>query len=423
MDTETDTDPRTRVEASLAAIDRLDAQLRAFAHVDHAGARAAAASVADSGLTGPVAGWPIGVKDVLDTVDQPTELGSSIYRGRMPGRDAACVALLRAAGAVMVGKTVTCELASFHPGPTRNPHDPARTPGGSSSGSAAAVAAGMVPAAIGTQTAGSIGRPAAFCGVVGYKPTFGLCNRSGLMAFAESLDTIGVLARRVADAGRVAAAMAVRAELDPAGWPASAWPHVRVGLCHTPEWDDAEPAARRAVTRAADRLAGAGCEVVELHPGPAFDDAAEAQATIMAAEGCQALASERLRHRDALSGELVALLDRGAATGPGEVDHARWIAAHAATELAAAFDRVDVILTPASTGEAPRGLGSTGDPRFNRRWTLLGAPSLSLPAGTGPDGLPVGVQLIGPRWRDASLLALADHVAAQLPAAPVPPDR
>lgn len=405
-----------RVEASLSAIDRLDPKVGAFAHIDAGGARAAARAVDEAGPDpAPLAGWPVGVKDVCDTVDQPTELGSPIHAGRRPERDAACVARLRAAGAVVVGKAVTCEFAYLSPGATRNPHRLDHTPGGSSSGSAAAVAARMVRAAVGTQTAGSVLRPAAYCGVVGYKPTFGWVPRAGVMPLAESLDTVGVFATTVTDAGRMGAVLAARSGLRPVEWPDRRWPRLRVGVCRTPEWGVAEPPARDALDRVVGWLADVGCHVEELRPGAAFDEALEAQHTIMAAEAAGALADERRRHRDRLSHELGALLEEGETTRPLTVDHARDVAAAARGEAAAAFDRVDVVLTLAAPGEAPRGLASTGDPRYNRRWTLLGTPAVALPVTTGPAGLPVAVQFVGPLGGDAALLAAVDRVAGVVP--------
>lgn len=410
-----------RVEASLAAIDRLDPTVGAFAHVEPGGARAAARAVEEAASgSGPLAGWPVGVKDVCDTADQPTELGSPIHAGRRPGRDAGCVARLRTAGAVVVGKTVTCEFAYLSPGATRNPHRLDHTPGGSSSGSAAAVAAGMVRAAVGTQTAGSVLRPAAYCGVVGYKPTFGWVPRAGVMPLAESLDTVGVFAATVADAGRAGAVLAARPGLRPAEWPDRRWPRLRVGVCRTPEWGAAEPPARDALDRVAGWMADAGCRTEELELGAAFDEALRAHHTIMAAEAAGALADERRRHRDQLSPELCVLLEEGEATHPIAVDHARDVAASARREAAAAFERVDVVVTLAAPGEAPRGLASTGDPRYNRRWTLLGTPAVALPVTTGPAGLPVAVQLTGPPGGDAALLATADRLASLAPGCAVP---
>lgn len=400
-----------QVERALARLEDRESELHAFAHVDAEGARAQArdlddAAARDGGSRGPLGGMPIGVKDVIDTADQPTALGSPLFAGRAPQRDAACVALLRRAGGVVLGKTVTAELAAFDPGPTRNPHDPARTPGGSSSGSAAAVAAGIVPAALGTQTAGSVIRPAAFCGVVGCKPSFGLVPRSGVLSFADSLDTVGVLASRLDVAARVLAAIADRDDLLPGRWPEPSQ-RLRLGVCRTPDWAAVEPAARTALERIADAAASSGALVTDVEPGPAFADAAQAQRTLQLAEGSLALADERCRHPRWLSGTLRSLLDEGAATTPAERDAAHATARRAARELDAATAEIDVLLTPAASGEAPQGLGSTGDPLHNRRWTLLGVPALSLPAGVGPAGMPLAVQLIGRRGEDAALLAAA----------------
>lgn len=410
-----------RVEASLAAIERLDPALRAFAHVDADGALAAARAVDEAGPgSAPLAGWPVGVKDIVDTFDQPTELGSPLHAGRRPSRDAAVAARLRAAGAVVVGKTVTTEFAYYHPGPTRNPHAAEHTPGGSSSGSGAAVAAGLVRAAVGTQTAGSVLRPAAYCGVVGYKPTFGWVPRAGVMPLAESLDTVGAFATTVADAGRLAAVLTARSTLRPAEWPDRRWSRLRVGVCRTPEWGAAEPPARDALDLVAACLADVGCHVTEVGLGGAFDQALPAHQMIMAAEAAGALADEDRRHHDQLSRELCALLDEGTAIHPAAVDHAHRVAAEARLQMGSAFERVDVVLTLAAAGEAPRGLASTGDPRYNRRWTLLGTPAVALPVTTGPAGLPVSVQLVAAPGGDAALLAVADQVAGLVPGCPTP---
>lgn len=392
------------------AFDRHEPTVHAFAHVDFDGAWRRARQLGDSlAGEGPLAGQVVAVKDVVDTVDQPTEFGSPIHLGRRPGRDAACVARLRTAGVTIVGKTVTCEFASFHPGPTGNPRAPGHTPGGSSSGSAAAVAAGMVPAAVGTQTAGSVIRPAAYCGVVGYKPTFGLVNRAGVLPFAESLDTVGVLAATVADAARVAAAMAARPALAPGQWPRAG--RHRLGLCRTPEWTRLTAAGRAVIERSADRLADAGWEMVEADPGEAFDEAVAAQHTIMAVEGAHALHYEHTCHAGRLSHELRALLDEGAATSPDDYDTALATGAAAGRQVAAALADVDALLTPATPGPAPEGLASTGDPLCNRRWTLVGTPAVTVPAGAGDNGLPLGVQLVGGRGADAGLLRLAGRAA------------
>ncbi|HEX9288358.1 MAG TPA: amidase [Anaeromyxobacteraceae bacterium] len=356
----------------------------------------------------PLAGLPVGVKDIIDTADMPTGCGTPIRRGRRPAADAACVAALRAAGAVILGKTVTTELALFTPGKTRNPHHAGHTPGGSSSGSAAAVAASMVPAALGTQTAGSVIRPASFCGVVGWKPSHGLLPLAGVSPLAPSLDTLGLFAREVEDLPLLTNALgAALAPVPPLASPP------RVGLCRTDQWPLATAETRRAVEEAAAKMTAAGAEVREVELAD-LAGLAEAQATIMAVEIARSLAAERREHEALLSASLRKLIDDGATTSPE-----RHAAAIARADLARrrfpeVFAGLDVLLTPSATGEAPAGLESTGDPAFCRIWTLLHAPCVNLPAATGPQGLPVGIQLVGAPGRDGQLLAAAGWVAARL---------
>jgi amidase len=353
-----------------------------------------------AGRPGPLHGLPLGVKDILDTADMPTARGSALFAGRRPEEDAACVAALRRAGAVVLGKTVTTELAFYAPGRTRNPHDPSRTPGGSSSGSAAAVAACMVPAALGTQTAGSIIRPASYCGVVGYKPSRGLVPLDGTSPLApQSLDTIGLVVRTAADLPILAAALGV-----PVASPPSPRP-LRIGLCRTEAWPTAAAESHAAVEGAAQRLARAGAAVAEEHER--FEGLCEAQREIMAFEACRAWRDRLAGHLDRLSPQLRGLLAEGEAITPAR--HARALALRddGLRRLPAILARFDVLLTPAVLGEAPAGLASTGDPAMNRVWTLLGLPCLTLPAAEGPHGLPVGVQLVGAPGGDAGLLAAA----------------
>jgi Asp-tRNA(Asn)/Glu-tRNA(Gln) amidotransferase A subunit family amidase len=377
---------------------------------------------------GPLHGIPIAVKDLIDTFDMPTAYGSPIYRGHRPAADAACVAIARAAGAVVLGKTVTTEFATFTPGKTANPHNPAHTPGGSSSGSAAAVADGMAPLGFGTQTAGSVIRPASFCGCVGYKPSFGLINRAGVKPLSDSLDTVGVYARTVDDAAFFAGVLTERPalrHLQPGALripgsgipflaerpalhrlaPSPAAPHF--GLYRTPMWAEAEPATAAALDAARAALERAGAPVDELAVAPEHEGLTEAQDKIMGFETCRALADERIRHSAELSPRLAQLLDAGLAVGADEYDAARALAETARAGLAQFFGGCDAILTPAAPGEAPLGLGYTGNPVFNRMWTLLGAPCVAVPARWGESGLPTAVQLVGRIGDDARLLACA----------------
>lgn len=342
-------------------------------------------------VRGPLHGLPVGIKDVIDTADMPTAYGSPIYAGHRPSTDAACVALMRDAGAVVLGKTVSTEFATFCPGKTANPHDPDVTPGGSSSGSAAAVADRMVPLAFGTQTAGSIVRPASFCGAVGYKPTYGTINRVGVKMIADSLDTVGVFARSVDDAAFFVSVLASRPRLldrDDAAPPT-------IGLYRTPEWAKAEAATEAALAGAVDALVDAGARIVEVAAPAVFDGLTEAQSVIMDFEIARCLAPERLAHGGRISPQLRRNFEAGLSIGVEEYDRARDHAVSARASLDALFGGCDALLVPAAPGEAPRGLAATGDAVFNRMWTLLHVPCVAVPAGRGPNGLPVGVQMVG----------------------------
>ena len=392
------------VRACLERIAERDADVGAWEHVDPEATIAEARARDTSPPLGPLHGLPVGVKDIIDTADMPTGYGSPIWRGHRPARDAACVALVRAAGGVILGKTVTTEFAYFTPGRTANPHDLGHTPGGSSSGSAAAVADHMVPVAFGTQTAGSIIRPAAFCGVVGYKPSFGTISRSGVLSFAESLDTVGALARSVADAALLASVAARRADLLVPDTPG---PVPRVGVHRTADWELVSAGSQAAVTGVARRLARAGAAVSDAVLPAWFAELPSAQATVMAFEAARAFASELREHGARLSPTLRHLLDKGGGLSPREYLDALGLAQAGRQELAALFERHDLVLTPSAPGAAPPGLGATGDPVFNRTWTLLGTPCVHLPTGTSERGLPVGAQLVGRPGDDARVLAMA----------------
>jgi len=394
-------------QACLERIAQAEPQVRAWAHLDAQQALAAARELDRLGPQGPLAGVPIGVKDLMDTADMPTGYGSPIYAGYRPGTDAACVAQCRAAGALVVGKTVSTEFATFHPGPTRNPRAPAdrpHTPGGSSSGSAAAVAAGMVPLAFGTQTAGSIVRPAAYCGVVGYKPTHGLLPLAGVKALAPSLDTVGVLARSVDDAAFFVGALA-RCDLQR---PAAA--RLRVGLCRTPHWDRASPDARRAFDDAARLLERGGAAVADFDEPQAWDGLTQAQIDIMGSEALAAFAPERRTHAAQFSTAFADFLAAAQAVDGTRLAAAQRLADRARAGLAAVFESFDVLVAPSAEGEAPAGIEATGNPVFNRMWTLLGVPCVHVPLGAGAQGMPVGVTVIGARWADAQALGAADQL-------------
>ena len=379
--------------------------VRAWQFFDPALAIDNARALDRAGPRGALQGLPIGVKDLMDTADMPTAYGSPIYEGHRPLADAACVAACRDAGAVIMGKTVTTEFATFKPGVTRNPRAPAdaaRTPGGSSSGSAAAVAAGMVPLAFGTQTAGSIVRPAAYCGVVGYKPTHGSLPLAGVKPLSPSLDTVGVLARSVDDAAFFIGTL-TRIDLLPARSGSS----LRVGLCRTPHWDCASPDARRVFEQSARLLQQGGAILSDVVLPASWDGLTSAQIAIMGHEAAAAFAPERRLHAAQLSPAFAEFLATGLQVDGAGFAAAQRQAARARVELDALFETVDVLLAPSAEGEAPDGLAATGNPIFNRMWTLLGVPCVHVPVGTGGHGMPVGVTLVGPRWADAQALAAA----------------
>ncbi len=391
------------VEACLAEIEARDGELHAWAAVDAEFARRQARALDAGPVRGVLHGIPIGVKDIFDTADLPTGYGSPIYAGHRPAWDAACVAAARAAGGVILGKTVTTEFATMVPARTVHPRDPQRTPGGSSSGSAAAVAARMVPCAYGTQTVGSIIRPAAYCGVVGYKPSYGMLSRSGMKMGAESLDTAGVIAGTVEGAALLAAASAIRGDL----LEVETLERPRLGVCRSPNWGQMSSEGADAFERATQRLAGRGAKIVERELGDAFRELDAAASSILAYEIARGLAHEAAHHRARISPVLLERIDAGAA-----MPHAKYASAHSYAgdcrrRLVDYFQEVDAVLTPSATGEAPLGLHSTGNTAMNRLWTLLHGPCVTVPAGLGPAGMPLGVQFVGLPGADARTLAVA----------------
>ena len=353
---------------------------------------------------GPLHGVPIGIKDIYDTFDMPTSFGSLIYQTNQPANDAAAVALLRAAGAVIMGKTVTTEFAASNPSKTRNPHNIAHTPAGSSSGSAAAVADNMVPIAFGSQTAGSVIRPAAFCGTVGYKASFGIFNRRGLAPQAESLDTIGFMTRAVDDVSLCAAVLAARTP--PAARTMPDRPP-RIGVCRTHLWTELDASAVEAIDDSAARLAAAGAQVSEVTLPDQFAEITTRQWTVLAVEAARAFTHEWHNHRDQLSEKMQAVFELGWGTPNQDYLDALAFGEACRARMPEIFDDVDVLLTPSANGEAPEGLGWTGDVRFQTMWSFLHVPCITLPTHTGPKGLPVGVLLVGPHHGDEDLFASA----------------
>ena len=382
--------------ACLHRIADREPRIQAWQFLDEKIALAQARKI-DRNPLGPLYGVPVGIKDIIDTADMPTEYGSSIYVGHRPPSDAACVAALRHSGAVILGKTVTTEFAYFTPGKTRNPSRPEHTPGGSSSGSAAAVADQMVPIALGTQTAGSIIRPASFCGVIGFKPTFGEFPMKGIRELAASLDTLGLLARDLGDLPLTWKIFVRESWSLPAADVAP-----KIGFCRTEQWPLASRETQRVLVESAEALRNAGSRVEEIELGAPFTGLHDAQKVVMAFEMSQALRSEREQHLDHLGAHLREILEVGAATPVERYQAALARAAECRRHIETVFARFDALLTPSAIGEAP-GLDSTGDPAFNRIWTLLHLPCISLPTGRGERGLPIGIQLVGPARGDARL--------------------
>jgi Asp-tRNA(Asn)/Glu-tRNA(Gln) amidotransferase A subunit family amidase len=414
------------MQACLARVKEADPQVQAWAFLDeqHALSQARARDLdrAEGRPTGPLHGVPVGIKDIIDTCDMPTEDGTVLHAGRMPARDAAVVAMLRAAGAVIMGKTVTTECATYSPGKTRNPHNPEHTPGGSSSGSAAAVAAGMVPLALGSQTNGSVIRPAAFCGVFGFKPTHGLIPRTGVMKLSRTLDHVGMFGRSLDDLALLAETLVGWDADDPDTRPRAAIPFREtaaqeppmpplLGFVKPPVWERAEADTREAFAELAEQLKDC---VVEIDLPSSTAGMLDWHRTIMEAEMAANLDREYEQGAERLSESLRTQLARGREIRV--LDYQRALARipllnGAFDEM---FERCDAFITPAAAGTAPKGLDSTGDPSFCTLWTLCGMPALSLPLMQGANGLPLGVQLVGPRGSDARLLRTATWLAKRL---------
>jgi Asp-tRNA(Asn)/Glu-tRNA(Gln) amidotransferase A subunit family amidase len=402
------TSSRVLVEACLRTYDEREPTVLAFAWLvrDRALRLADAADAAarqEGARLGLLHGIPIGVKDIFDTAGIPTQNGSRLYAGRVPYRSAAAVEALEAAGAIVIGKTVTTELAFYHPGKTRNPYDPTRTPGGSSMGSAAAVAAGMVPGAVGSQTNGSVIRPAAFCGVVGVKPTYGRLPLERVMPFAPTLDHVGTFAATVEGAAMLCAAIA--------GDPLEAWwsgpaSTPRLAAIRTKDWERASEPMRARFQRAVDALASAGRAIEWPALPPGIDDAVPVLRTIMARESVGTIGAAIARDPSKASDVVRALVAEGERIG----DAAYREALAERDRLIALLDTwaspYDAVLTLATTGEAPTA-ETTGDPVFCSRWSLTGAPAVTIPIGVGPSGLPLGLQLVGAPGDDRRLLATA----------------
>jgi Asp-tRNA(Asn)/Glu-tRNA(Gln) amidotransferase A subunit family amidase len=413
-------------DQQLAFAQGIQERIQAFADLDERVIRLQAGHSRDERARGEplgrLYGVPIAVKDIIDTIDFPTAYGSPIHAGRYAVADATVVRRLRDAGAVIFGKTVTTEFATFHPGPTRNPHNPEHTPGGSSSGSAAAVAAGMVPLALGSQTNGSVIRPAAFCGVYGFKPTHGLIPRSGILKLSRALDHVGLFARTLEDVALLAEQLVGQDDGDPDTRPHARIPFQAVAgdepplapqlaFVKGPAWERAEPEAKEAFAELVGEL---GERVQEVELPPSAQRALDWHRTIMEAEMAANLDLEWEKGRERLSEKLRSLLARGREANALEYQKALARIPILYEGFGEIFERCDAILTPSAPGTAPRGLGATGDPAFCTLWTFLGTPALNLPLMRGANGLPLGVQLVGPRHDDARLLRTARWLVAHL---------
>lgn len=415
--------------ALLARSAELESRLHAFAWLDPGQvierARAADAQRAAGRPLADLHGIPAGVKDIIATRAIPTRMGSPVFADHVPAESAAVVKRLEAAGGFVFGKTVTSELAYFHPGPTRNPWNPAHTPGGSSMGSAAAVAAGMVPMAIGTQTNGSVIRPAAFCGCVGYKPSAGLIARTGIQPFSPTLDQVGVFARSVEDAALAAAALVGHDPQDPhslaTGVSADAVREFRplsrpprLAAVRSPVWAQADAAAQRAFDQSLAQLAAAGAVIEDVELPAGFEAAHATHRTIMVAEGARSLQALQAAQRAQLSTPLNQLIDAGRVIGEAPLAEARAHRLRLIDDARTLWSRFDAIVTPPVRGEAPATLEHTGDPVFCTIWSLLGLPAITVPVGPGPGGLPLGLQIVGGALADAMLLSTAQWCARVL---------
>lgn len=394
------------LQACLDRIEERNAEVAAFVAYDSKKALAAAAEADNNTQLGPLRGIPFAVKDILDTADYPTEYGSPIYQGHQPHQDAVCVRLAKSRGAVLLGKVATGEFATQTPSKAKNPLNLAHTPGGSSSGSAAAVGDYMVPVAYATQTTGSIIRPAVFCGVVGYKPTFDLISPAGMKHLSPSQDTVGIITRSIEDAafftlGLHGAATVRTASLKP-----------RVALCLSRQWDYVLPETMRAIESLVHHLESAGCTVKRTWLPDEYDTLLAIQPRLFMYEARHALVNERILHGDQLSHRLQTRLQLGEHIEYDEYVSMRQQVREAQQKVETLFKGVDAVLYPAAAGEADEGLASAGDPRFGALWTLLHLPSVSFPIDLGPKGLPLGVQMIARYGQDTRLLAVANAVTS-----------
>ena len=397
------------VELTTAFLDRIEQRnpsVRAFRHIDPEFSLAEAAKADQSSVRSSLHGVPFAIKDVIDTADFPTEYGTPIHAGHRPSADARCVSLMRDAGAIPLGKLVTTEYAMFTPNETRHPLDPARTPGGSSSGTGAAVGDRMVPIAFGNQTAGSLIRPAAYCGTFGLKPTHGTTDGTGILPLQPFFDTLGYVSNEIGD---IQAFYSIVSGLDRTKtWPANRTP--KIGVCETYQWSFAEQETRDALSATADQLSTSGCHVEALRLPEDYADLVAVHRRVLYAGIAKSLDKDYQHRRQLMSARLLEIIAEGRATSTAEYDHALAFAEQCReTVNEACFGDFDAIICPSTPGIAPQGY-ETGLPIFQVSWTLLGVPCLNLPVATGPHNMPVGVQLVGKRHHDADLLALGKRL-------------
>ncbi|HYA20605.1 MAG TPA: amidase [Burkholderiales bacterium] len=406
------------VTACLERIRQMEGTIGAWAFIDpdHALQQARRADDArrKGKVAGPLQGVPIGVKDIFDTRGIPTELGSPLYKGNVPQAAARVVEKIELAGGFVMGKTVTAEFAFLSPGKTRNPWKLAHTPGGSSSGSAAGVAAGFVPAALGTQTNGSVIRPAAFCGIVGFKPSRGTISNHGTLDYSPTLDQTGVFTRSVRDAAWVTSC--ISEVQNPISRQISTFDKkLKLAAVRSPVWIRAEEAQRSIFTDNLKKLRESGAEVVETELPAAFTQAHPCLRRIMAYEAAQFFRELQMRGREKISAVLNAFLDEGAGIPDSAYQDALHFREQLQQDLRAFFKVFDAIITPPANGEAPATLESTGDPAFCTIWTLCGVPAVTIPTGLGPQRLPLGLQIVGAYQDDDKLLAIANWCEERLP--------
>lgn len=399
------------VRACFARIREREPDVQAWSYLDETTSLAAARRADTTPAKSPLHGVPFGVKDVIDTGDMPTEYGSDIFRGNRPAEDAACVAHMKAAGAILLGKTVATEFATYRPGKTRNPHNFAHTPGGSSSGSAAAVGDFMVPMAFGNQTAGSHIRPASYCGICGFKPTHGTVDLTGIFSLEASFDTLGYYARSFDD---IALFYGIVRGVRPEPLAAGLDRPPRVGFFRSLERRFAEPSSVAAVEAAARRLVELGAVVEEFNLPAEFDDLPETHPIILNAGLNKTLGEIYRQHRERISDRLRGMIEDGMQYPTEKIDRARAHAEACRARIDDAFGTFDVLLCPSAPGEAPKGLTSTGSPIFQVVWTLLHVPCATIPFAKGPNGLPVGIQFVGRRGADLTVLGVSKWFQARI---------